>query len=139
MRNPWWPTRHPIQSKYLFIVVMAMLVPTLLLSGCLYFLFFTFMAEQFALPEGIYVMLMPVFYKINLLMILGVPAVFTLVLAWAFAISHRFAGPIERVERELDEMLAASSWDRKIQLRAKDDLSGLVDRINRVIASCRSK
>jgi signal transduction histidine kinase len=112
---------------------MAMLVPTAVLSGCIYFLIFRLMAEQFALPEGISLMLMPVFYKINVLMIIVVPSIFVGVFFWGLWISHRFAGPIERMERDLDEVLAGN-WEKRIELRANDDLGGVADRVNRVIA-----
>ena len=71
-------------------------------------------------------------------MIVSLPLIFVTVLVWGFVISHRFAGPIERIERDLDEILAGE-WGRVIQLRANDDLTGVADRINRIIASCRSK
>lgn len=132
MRRPSWLTRHPIQSKYLFIVMMSMLGPTLALSACLYFLIFTLMAEQFALPEGIYIMLMPVFYKINLFMIIGLPVIFITVFIWGLVVSHRFAGPVERIERDLDEMLAGNR-EKRIRLRQKDDLTGIAERINQLM------
>ena len=132
MRRPSWLTRHPIQSKYLFIVMMSMLCPTIVLASLLYFVIFTLMAEQFALPEGIYIMLMPVFYKINLFMIIGMPIMFIVVFLWGLFISHRFAGPILRMEKDLDEILSGN-WNKTIKLRKKDDLSGVADRVNKII------
>ncbi len=139
MRRINWFTRHPIQSKYLFIVMMSMLGPTLLISGCLYFLLFRLMAEQIALPEAIYGMLVPVYYKINLIMVIGWPLMFAAVFWWGLHISHRFAGPIERIEEDLDEVLAGH-WERRVRLRQKDDLTGVADRINALIdAAARGK
>ena len=137
MRRPSWLTRHPIQSKYLFIVMMSMLCPTIVLASLLYFVIFTLMAEQFALPEGIYIMLMPVFYKVNLFMIIGMPIMFIVVFLWGLFISHRFAGPILRMEKDLDEILSGN-WNKTIKLRKKDDLSGVADRVNKIIAMKRS-
>lgn len=126
-------TRHPIQSKYLFIVMMSMLCPTLFLASCIYFLIFRLMAEQLALPEGIHAMLVPVFYRINLLLIIVIPAMMAAVFLWGLFVSHRFAGPIERIERQLDEALSGRSKG-SIKLRAGDDLSGVAERINRLIS-----
>ena len=137
MRRPSWLTRHPIQSKYLFIVMMSMLCPTIVLASLLYFVIFTLMAEQFALPEGIYIMLMLVFYKVNLFMIIGMPIMFIVVFLWGLFISHRFAGPILRMEKDLDEILSGN-WNKTIKLRKKDDLAGVADRVNKIIAMKRS-
>ena len=137
MRRPSWLTRHPIQFKYLFIVMMSMLCPTIVLAGLLYFVIFTLMAEQFALPEGIYIMLMPVFYKINLFMIIGMPIMFIVVFLWGLFIFHRFAGHILRMEKDLDEILSGN-WNKIIKLRKKDDLAGVADRVNKIISMKRS-
>lgn len=138
MRRPPWLTKHPIQSRYLFIVLMSMLCPTLVLAGCLYFVIFRLMAEQFALPEGIYIMLMPVFYKINVLLMIGMPILFVVIFFWGLIVSHRFAGPIERMERDLDEVISGN-LEKTIELRKNDDLTGVAERINRIIASSRSR
>jgi len=52
--------KGPIQSRYLILTVFSMIVPTLLVSGCLYYLIATLMAHELALPESIYGHLIPV-------------------------------------------------------------------------------
>jgi len=47
-------------------------------------------------------------------------------------ISHRLAGPIERLEKELDRVLAGDR-EHRIQMREKDDLRGVTERINRLL------
>ena len=108
MRRMAWVTRHPIQSRYLFIVIMSMLGPSVLLSGCLYFLLFKLMAEQVAMPEAIQETIVPVFYKINTILIIGWPVMFGIIFVWGLYISHRFAGPIERLEKDLEEVLGGN-------------------------------
>jgi len=136
MRRPSWFTKHPVQSKYLMIVMMSMLLPTIILSGCLYFLIFSLLAEQLVLPEAIHTMLIPVFYKINLIMIVSIPVVFLIVFFGGLSVSHRFAGPIERIERDLDKILSGESKG-PIGVRKKDDLGGVITRINRLLERCR--
>lgn len=138
MRRMAWVTRHPIQSKYLFIVIMSMLGPTVLLSSCLYFLLFKLMAEQVALPEAIHGMIVPVFYKINVILVVGWPILFGIIFVWGLYISHRFAGPIERIEGDLEEVLKGN-WDKRIRLRQKDDLNGIANRINALIDAARPR
>ena len=134
MRKPFsWITKHPVQAKYLMIVMLSIACPTLFLAGCLYFLMFSLMAEQFGIPEGVYGMLLPVFYKINLVLLVGLPAVFLTFFWIGLAISHRFAGPIERLETDLDKVLSGD-WSRSITVRQTDDLAGVVNRINRILS-----
>lgn len=138
MRKPFsWVTKHPVQAKYLIIVMLSIAIPTLFLAGCLYFLMFSLMAEQFGIPEGVYSMLMPVFYKINIVLLIGLPAVFLTFFWIGLAISHRFAGPIERLEGELDKVLSGD-WARTVSVRQSDDLAGVVQRINRILAFKKS-
>lgn len=124
-----WFMKHPIQAKYLLLVLVAMLSPILLIGFCFYTLVFDLLARQLVFPEAIYANLMPVIERVNNLLILTLP-VLTLVILWcALVISHRFAGPIERLERDLDLILAGDTH-HKVRLRKSDDLKGVADRIN---------
>jgi HAMP domain-containing protein len=127
-----WITQHPIQSKYVVIVLLAMVLPTLLLSGCMYFMIFSLLAEQLALPEGVYEVIIPMFNRVNVVLLIGMPLVFALLILVSLCVSHRFAGPIERMEHEIDQILAGNR-SKKINLRKNDDLKGLAERINRLI------
>jgi len=132
MARKIWLTRHAIQTKFVLIVVLSMAVPSILLSGCLYFLIFSLLAEQLALPEGIFTVLGPVFKKINIIMVIGLPIVFAVIVVGALKISSRLAGPIERLESDLDEILKGN-WEQRLSLRTDDDLTGVAERINRVL------
>ena len=124
-----WFMKHPIQSKYLLLVLLAMLSPILLIGFCFYTLVFDLLARQLVFPEAIYSNLVPVIDRVNNLLILTLPAL-TLVILWcALVISHRFAGPIERLESDLDRILAGDVH-HKVRLRKNDDLRGLATRIN---------
>ena len=127
-----WFTRHPTQSKYLLLVLIAMLAPILLVGFCFYTLVFDLLARQLVFPEAIYANLEPVIHRVNTLLIVTLPALILAILTCAIIISHRFSGPIERLERHLDMILAGDSH-HKIILRKKDDLKGVADRINALV------
>ncbi len=124
-----WFMRHPIQAKYLLLVLVAMLAPTILLGFCFYTLVFELMARQLVFPEAIYGNLVPVVERVNNLLIIVLPILVFGLLWCALVISHRFGGPIERIENDLDRILAGET-QHKIRLRKKDDLKGVADRIN---------
>ena len=128
MRIKWF-MRHPIQAKYLLLVLVAMLAPILLIGFCFYTLVFELLARQLVFPEAIYGNLVPVVERINKLLIIALPLLVFAILWCALVISHRFGGPIERLESDLDRILAGE-WEHRIRLRKDDDLKGVADRIN---------
>ena len=132
-----WFMRHPTQSKYLLLVLIAMLAPTLLVGFCFYELVFDLLARQLVFPEAIYSNLEPVVQRINTLLIMTLPALVLAILTCAIIISHRFAGPIERLERELDQILQGDTA-HKIRLRKSDDLWGVANRINALARRLRN-
>ena len=124
-----WFMRHPIQAKYLLLVLIAMLAPMLLIGFCFYTLVFDLVARQLVFPEAIFSNLVPVIERVNNLLALTLPALVLVILWCALVISHRFAGPIERLEEDLDQILAGS-LHHKVRLRKDDDLKGIANRIN---------
>lgn len=127
-----WFMRHPIQAKYLLLVLFAMLAPMLLIGFCFYTLVFDLLARQLVFPEAIFANLVPVIDRVNGFLVLTLPGLSLVILWCALVISHRFAGPIERLEADLDRMLAGETSHR-IRLRKKDDLKGVADRINALV------
>ena len=127
-----WFMRHPIQAKYLLLVLVAMLAPILLIGFCFYTLVFDLLARQMVFPEAIFSNLVPVVERVNTLLALTLPALALIILWFALVISHRFAGPIERLEADLDRILAGETKHR-IRLRKNDDLKGVADRVNALV------
>ncbi|MBI2095017.1 MAG: hypothetical protein HYT89_02490 [Candidatus Omnitrophica bacterium] len=124
-----WILKHPLQTKYLLLVILAMLIPLATLGFCFYKITFRLLAEQIAFPEAITANLLPVIHGVNRLLLVTLPLSSLLVLWLAVLVSHRLAGPLERLEKELDEILAGNTA-RRIALREKDDLKGLASKIN---------
>lgn len=124
-----WFMRHPIQAKYLLLVLLAMLAPMALMGFCFYTLVFDLLAKQLVFPEAIFANLVPVIDRINNLLSLALPVLALIILWCALVISHRFAGPIERLEKDLDQILSGDSRHR-VRLRKTDDLRGVADRVN---------
>jgi methyl-accepting chemotaxis protein len=128
--------KHPIQAKYLWTVVAAMLAPALVLGFCFYHLVFRLMAEQMAFPEAILSNITPVIERVNVILWIAMPVLAALIFWAGLVVSHRFAGPIERLESELDRALEGQAY-QPIRLRESDDLKGVADRINRLMEKTR--
>ncbi|MDD5136702.1 MAG: HAMP domain-containing protein [Candidatus Omnitrophica bacterium] len=128
-----------VQLKYLMLLIVSMAVPLLFAIGCLYYLIFTVMAEQLGIPESIAYNLFPVVKKINTILAIGLPPLFLLLIWWGTVLSHRIAGPLERIEKELNKITHNHDFSHRIQLRKSDDVKPIADSINKLLDSLHRK
>ena len=119
--------------------MLSMVIPLLFVGGCLYYIIFDIMAEQLGIPESIAYNLVPVLNKINMILLIGVPPLFLIMVLWGIFLSHRFAGPIERLQKELRRIAAHHDYKSKIHLRKDDDLKPIADAINELLESVHKK
>jgi signal transduction histidine kinase len=115
-----------------------MIIPTAFVGGCLYYFIFTVMAEQLVLPDVIAQNLLPVIHKINYLLLLGLPAVFVIMLGWSVFLSYRFVAPLERLEGDL-EKIDNGDYSVRLQITKDHDLSPIADVINDLVDKLQEK
>ena len=132
-------TGSRIQMKYLIHLMLSMLIPLIFVGSCLYYLIFNIMAEQIGIPEYIAANLIPVIKKINLILLAGVPPALLLLLAWGVALSHRFAGPVERLQREIERISNSGDYNKRVHLRKYDDIKPVADALNRLLDKIEGK
>ena len=120
------------QKKLLLLIFASAIIPTSIVTAALYYLIFNLLAWQIGIPEAIAYNLIPVVRKINLIILVSLPIVFSFIWLIALELSHRISGPLFRLERELGERLAGKGHGH-IKLRPKDELRALVDKINKLI------
>lgn len=120
------------QNRLLLLVFASSIIPAAIISLCMYYLIFNMLAMQIVFPEAIAYNLMPVLRKVNLIMLLSLPVVLFIIWAVALELSHRIAGPVYRMEKELDERISGKKHG-PIKLRAKDELKVLAEKINKLI------
>ena len=128
-----------VQLKYLILLIVSMIIPLLFAIGCLYYLIFTVMAEQLGIPESIAYNLFPVVKKINAILAIGLPPLFLLLIWWGAILSHKFAGPLQRIEKELHRITHSGDYSLRINLRKGDDVKPLADSINKLLDSIHKK
>lgn len=132
-------TGSPIQLKYLYLLMASMVIPLLFVGGCLYYLIFNIMAEQLGIPESIAYNLFPVIKKINMILALGLPPIFLILILWGIIISHRFAGPLERLEKEIDKLSKSDDYSMRIKVRKYDDIKPIEEAINKLLNKIEGK
>ncbi len=125
--------RHPIEHNYLKLVLVAMFVPAFFVTACLYYLIWQTVAYELAIPELIAESLMPAFDRVNGVLIIGLPIVFGLILFFAFRLAHRIAGPLDRLEHDLDVMIKSHHFEKPLRVRRYDILYPLIEKINLIL------
>jgi signal transduction histidine kinase len=127
-----------LQSRYMLILVLSMLIPTVFVGGCLYYLIMTVMAEQIALPDFIARDLMPVIERINYVLVVGLPVVFVALITWALVLSYKFVGPLERLEEDLAS-IDEGDYSVRLQINKDHDLSPIANIINDLVDQLEKK
>ena len=137
MRAQFFRTKYltgsRIQMHYLLLLMVSMLVPMIFVGVCLYYLIFTLVAEQIGIPEYIAYNLFPVVSKTNLMLLVGVPPLLGLLILWGIILSHRFAGPLERLESELKKITEKEQYKHRIHIRKSDDVRPIADAVNKLL------
>ena len=121
------------QKKLLFVIFASAVVPAGLVTVSLYYLIFNLLVWQIGMPEGVGVYLVPALNKINLVILVSLPIVLLLIWIIALEVSHRIAGPIFRIEKELDTRISGDKIG-PIKLRRRDEFKILTDKINQLLA-----
>jgi len=129
-------TKNPLQLKYLTLIMISIIIPLVLVGGCLYYLIFQIMAEQLALPEVIAQNLIPVLHKINLFLLIGLPPIVILLFIWGATLTHRMIGPLERLENDLLK-ISKGDYFVRLKLRKNDDLKPIAEVLNNIIAKLK--
>ncbi len=143
MRAKFFRTKYltgsHIQMRYLVFLMFSMLIPMVFVGGCLYYLIFTMMARQIGIPEYIAYNLIPVIKEINFILLVGIPPLLLLLIWWGVVLSHRFAGPLERLESEMKKICEEGHYKHRIHLRKSDDVRPVADSINKLLDKLEGK
>jgi len=129
---------NTLQLKFLVYTFFSILIPLFLVAGCLYYLIFQIMAEQLAIPESIAYNLLPVLNRINFLLLVGLPPVVIILFVWGVILTHRFVGPLERLEEDLKK-ISKGDYSIRVQIRKDDDLRPIADVINDIVRKLEKK
>ena len=125
MKRKRYLVNKSVQFRYMGLVG----IPLVFLLAGLYYLIYYSVFSQMLIPEAIAVTLLPAMKKVNFIVAIAVPAALFFILRRALVYSNRIVGPIPRLERELDKVIAGD-YSIRIKARDKDELSGFVNKVN---------
>ncbi len=123
---------NKFQRKILILVFFSVIIPVALTSISLFYLIFNVSANELVFPEAIASSLIPAAKKVAIIVLVLVPFSLCLIGWWAYHVSHKFAGPLCRLYRELDERIDGKT-KAHIKLRKGDYLEELADKINALL------
>jgi hypothetical protein len=115
-------------------MLVAAIVPCGVVAVCLYYLIFNLFASEVVIPEFIAYTLIPVSDRVNVILLFSLPVVLGVILIMAVALTHKIAGPLYRLEKELDARIQGRKHG-PVRLRKGDEraIISLVDKINKFI------
>ena len=114
------------------IIFLSIVIPTLMVAAILYLLLVGMSPEQLAMISYIAQNVFPVVRALTAIFLMLVLASIAFIVLLAYKVTHRIVGPLERVERELEENLDGGRQGHII-VREKDTLWSLVGKINRLL------
>ncbi|KPK38297.1 MAG: hypothetical protein AMJ78_10245 [Omnitrophica WOR_2 bacterium SM23_29] len=123
----------PLQRNLLIVIFTSAVVPAVIVGVCLYHLIFNTLAWYIGRRAIISYNLTPVLQKIILVVLISMPIALLIIWIIALELSHRIAGPLFRIEKELDARIAGETRG-PIKLRKKDEFKLLADKINKLIS-----
>jgi signal transduction histidine kinase len=126
--------RKITQFRYMGLVTIPLIV---LLVG-LYYLIYYAVFNQMLIPEAIVTTLIPAMKKVNVTVAVTGPILFSIILRTALVYSNRIIGPVPRLERELDKVIAGD-YSVRIKARDKDELRTLINKINMLLEKIDSR
>jgi len=119
----------PVQVKFLTLLLVSMLLPAFLVGTILYMFIFKILADQQA-ADGVGYFLYPVIMKVNLGIAFGFVPLFLLLFALGAILSHRFSGPLQRLQREIEHISKTGDFKKRLNVRKYDYIQPLIGAVN---------
>ncbi|MGM0608232.1 MAG: HAMP domain-containing protein [Candidatus Muiribacteriota bacterium] len=120
-----------LQFRYMFSVIMIMLISSLFVGWTIYYTIW----KEVASPANIqYNELEAIWEQINYLLLIRVPALALIVGVSSLMLSHKIAGPVYRFEQSAKQ-IANGDLSLRIVLRKGDELVELADVFNKMTAN----
>lgn len=125
------------QLRFISRTFLFILVGSLITAGSVYYTAWSELGDKLAAvyPQG---RLLAIFTKVNLQVLASLVLALPILLYISMRISHRIAGPIYRIKKELAE-IAKGRLDTQVKLRQRDEMQDVAQSINQMLAGLRSQ
>lgn len=126
--------KKDMQFRYMALVAMPLIMA---LAG-LYYLMYHAVLSQILIPEGVIAMLLPAMKRVNIVVAISLPVILFIILRAALIYSNRIIGPVPRIEREIDKVLAGD-YSLRLKVRDNDELRHFVKKINMLLEEIKKE
>ena len=123
-----------LQMRYVRLVV----APTICVAAVVYYLVYYLLIRHIAIPEIIVNNILAPFKEANIILLILMPIILLPLVIGAIFMSHKIAGPMYRIEMELERILNGD-LSKRIILRKGDYMKEIADGINLLIDKLAKK
>lgn len=127
-----WIVTPRIQYKVILLVCLSVVTPAILLGISVLYNLWHIQGLLSGPPDLLETAVEDFIHTTTMSLILGIPAIVCIIACWSMVITNRIVGPIHRLEKELDEIIATRQF-REIGFRKDDAFHGLAERINTLV------
>ncbi len=120
--------KRGLQFRYMFSVVMIMLISALIVGWSIYYSIWSKIADPASFQ---YAELDTIWTNVNMLLFIRVPILVVFVSLFSLILSHKIAGPVYRFEQS-SKKIANGDLSLRIKLRQGDELTELADIFNKM-------
>jgi len=124
--------RYLVNKNMQFRYIALVLIPLIISLTALYYLMYYAVLNQILIPEGVTAMLLPAMRKINIIVAISVPIILVIIVRIALIYSNRIVGPLSRIEKEIDKILAGN-YSLRLNVRDKDELNSFINKVNMLL------
>lgn len=128
IRKRRYLVKKDMQLRYMALVA----IPLIMGVAGLYYLMYYTVLSQILIPEGVIAMFLPAMKKVNIVVAITLPVILFIILRIALIYSNRIIGPVSRIEKEIDKVLAGD-YSLRLKVRDKDELNHFVKKINMLL------
>jgi signal transduction histidine kinase len=125
------------QLRFVTQILLFMFLAAFISAATIYYSIWMELGDKLAkvYPQG---RLMTIFYATNVKLIFYLGGVSVLVFIVGMLLSHRIAGPVYRIKKNLEEMIAGN-YSLRFNFRKNDELHDVAEVLNRLLDSLTKK
>lgn len=129
---------NKLHREIFLLIALSSLFPVIIVTLLLYYLIFSIVANQIAIPEAIAYNIIPAARRVTFILLTFTPSSIIVILIFTYKITHKIVGPLERIIRELDKRIENKKIGHIIT-RKTDKFRPLTDKINKLLDKLKEK
>mgnify|MGYP001770017346 CR=1 FL=1 len=127
-----------IQYKFIIFIFISLCIPSIIISFWCYSILHALVSHAES-TEILRSALILGVRKITIVILIGFSLISSLLFYWSIIFSNRIVGPIYRLEKEIEEIIATNNFKRRLRFRKHDSFQSLAAQINHLLEALSSQ